>query len=172
MVLLQADLARISRTRGGLAVLGLCFFVPYLAVEVGVVDLLGAVHLLSAFIATDRLAGGLRLVSRSAPLRRAIGGTDHFLRWIHLGWPAVGATLFVVLTSLSVGISLLTALISLLGALVVVYRTATRPPLDYASSAYDIGVLGPLPVGLVLQLLRGPAILMVLAAVQVGVSAG
>lgn len=172
VVLLRADLTRISRTRGGLAVFGLSFFVPYLAAEVGVVDLLGAVHLISAFVAADRLAGGLRLVGRSAPLRRAIGGTDQFLRWMHLGWPAVGATLFAVLTSLTVPISPLTTLISLLGALVVVYRTATRPPLDYASSAYDIGLLGPLPVGLVLQLLRGPAILMVLAAVQVWVTTG
>lgn len=123
-------------------------------------------------VAGDRLAGGLRLVARSSALRRTLGGTDRFLRGVHLVRPAAGVALVVGLTAATVPVAPLPALVSLLGALLVVHRTATRPPLDYASSAHDIGLLGPLPLGLVLQLLRGPALLAVLVAVQVAITAG
>lgn len=47
------------------------------------------------------------------------------------------------------------------------YRIATRPPLDYSSPAYDVGLFGPVPPGLILQLIRGPALLLALAWLQI-----
>ena len=41
-------------------------------------------------LAVDRLTGGLRSVSRSPGLRRALGGSDTLLRGIHVVVPAIG----------------------------------------------------------------------------------
>lgn len=53
----------------------------------------------------------------------------------------------------------------LVGAVVVVYRTASRPALDYVATVFETG-FGGVPVNLFRQLLRGPAMLAVLVAVQ------
>lgn len=57
--------------------------------------------------------------------------------------------------------------ISFVGAVMTSYRIATRPPLDYSSPAYDVGLFGPVPPGLILQLIRGPALLLALAWLQI-----
>ena len=58
-----------------------------------------------------------------------------------------------------------TAVISALGAVIVVYAMATRPPMDYAGANFD-SPFGSIPVNLVRQLVRGPALLVGLAALQ------
>ena len=51
------------------------------------------------------------------------------------------------------------------GAIAVVERSATRPPPDYGAAVFDTG-FGSVQVDLVRQLVRGPALLAGLAAVQ------
>lgn len=165
--LVRADLARVTRTRTGLFIWAALMPVPYAAHVIGLTLLLPAVHLVAAFVAVDRLAGGLRLVSRSPSIRRALGGSDRSLMLAHLVVPATGAVAWSSVTAVLVpGISALAAAISAVGAVLVSYRIATRPPLDYGGALVDLGVFGPTPIGLITQLARGPALLAVLCLVQ------
>ncbi|TDD28778.1 hypothetical protein E1287_32235 [Actinomadura sp. KC06] len=169
--LVRADLARVLRMRTGLFIWAALISVPYAAHVVGLTDFLPALHLVTAFLAVDRLAGGLRIISRAPSIRRALGGSDRSLTLAHLVVPAAGAVVWSSLTAaLTPGISALTAAISAVGAGLVTYRMATRPPMDYGGSLVDFGVFGPTPVGLILQLARGPALLAVLALVQIALA--
>jgi len=166
--LVKADCTRVLRLRTGPLVWVALLPVPYIAGLLGAGALLPAVHLVAAFIATDRLAGGLRLIYRSAAIRRAVGGSDRQLRLVHLIVPFAGAVVWVGLTTLYMPeFSGLAAAISCVGAVAVTYRLATRPPLDYTSPSFDVGLFGPIPPGLILQLIRGPALLIVLIGVQI-----
>lgn len=118
-------------------------------------------------MAVDRLAVGLRIITRSPALRRALGGSDLSLTLAHLVVPAVGAVVWTAATAVLISeVSALLAAVSAVGAVLVTYRVATRPPLDYGDSLIDFGVFGPTPVGLILQLARGPALLAGLALLQ------
>ncbi|MEV6711199.1 DUF6297 family protein [Lentzea sp. NPDC051208] len=126
-----------------------------------------AVHLVAAFLATDRLAAGLKFVCRSPAMRRALGLPDRQLRLAHLVFPAAGAILWCAVTAaFTPHVSAVNALVSAVGAVAVVYRIATRPPIDYGAAIIDFGVFGPTPLGLMVQFSRGPALLAVLGLVQ------
>ncbi|MFD0854427.1 DUF6297 family protein, partial [Actinomadura adrarensis] len=97
-------------------------------------------------------------------------GSDRLLTLAHLVVPATGAVLWTSITAALVpGISVLAAAISAAGGLLVTYRMATRPPMDYGGSLVDFGVLGLIPVSLISQPARGPALLAVLCLVQMAV---
>ncbi len=118
--LVRADLARLRRTPTGLLVWAALLAVPYGA---AVTPLLPAVHVVAGFLAVDRLAGGLRVVSRAPALRRALGGSDRELALAHLVLPAVGAVVWSLATLLVVpGVTALMAVITTVGVLGVVYR--------------------------------------------------
>lgn len=51
------------------------------------------------------------------------------------------------------------------GAVAVVYRTATRPELNYGAAVFETG-FGAVPMDLARQLLRGPALLALLVTAQ------
>lgn len=141
---------------------------PGLVALGGEVDWVPAVHLIAAFVATDRLAAGLKAVCRSAAIRRMLGVPDGVLRLAHLVVPAVGAVVWcAVTTPFTPHVWWLNGVVSAVGAVAVVYRVATRPPLDYGVAAIDFGVLGPVPIGLVVQLSRGPALLYGLCVLRV-----
>jgi hypothetical protein len=124
-------------------------------------------HVVAAFLATDRLAAGLRFVCRSPAMRRMLGLPDRTLRLAHLVFPAAGAVLWcAVTTAFTPDVSVLNGIVSAVGAVAVVYRIATRPPVDHGAAIVDFGVFGPTPLGLIVQLSRGPALLSVLAVVQ------
>ncbi|WP_066364903.1 DUF6297 family protein [Herbidospora mongoliensis] len=165
--LIRADLARIRRTPTALLFWAALLAVPYGA---AVTPFLPAIHVVAGFVAVDRLAAGLRVVSRAPALRRALGGSDRELALAHLAIPGVGAVVWSLVTLLVVpGVTPLMAAITTFGALAVVYRVATRPPLDYPTPVIDVGLFGPTPLGLILQLSRGPALLAGLALVQTAV---
>ncbi|MEU7855650.1 DUF6297 family protein [Nonomuraea sp. NPDC049141] len=164
--LVRADLARVRRGRTGLFIWAALIAVPYAAHMSGVSDLLSALQVIIAFLAVDRLAGGLRIVSRSPAIRRTLGGSDRLLTAAHLVVPAAGAVIWVTVTAVISGIPPIAAVISAVGAVAVSYRVATRPPMDYSGGLIDFGVFGPTPVGLVRQLARGPALLVGLALLQ------
>ena len=131
----------------------------------------GPVRIVAAYLAVDRLAGGLRAVARSAPLRRILGGTDHELKYVHLVVPGVGLVVWWLGTSWAAPAvpSIVEALL-LLGLLGAVYRTATRPPM-----AYDVDIadspLGPVPTTLLRRLVRGPDLVAVLVLLELFTSA-
>ena len=163
-VLIEAELRRVVRHPSALLTAVGMVLVPYLAEVVLSAQLTTAVHVLAAYVAAYGLAGGLRAVCRSSALRRALGGTDGDLRLTHLIVPTVAAALFLLATapagrSISpAGDALLLA--SLAGA---VYRTASRQPIDY-EAAWSTSPVGPVPLGLVGQALRGLDLALVVAA--------
>lgn len=167
-VLVWTDLLRVRRAPNAVLVWAGLVPLPALVALGGEVDWVPAVHLIAAFVATDRLAAGLKAVCRSAAIRRMLGVPDRTLRLAHLVVPAVGAVVWCAVTAVfTPHIGLLNAAVSAVGAVAVVYRIATRPPLDYGVAAIDFGVLGPVPIGLVLQLSRGPLLLYLLCVLQV-----
>jgi hypothetical protein len=165
--LLRAELARVRRRPSAVLVWSGLLLVPYLAGLIFSGLVAAPVHLLGTFLAADRFAGGLRTVCRSSALRFALGGSDQDLRLVHLLLPAGAAVAWGALAAPALPAHvLLTAAISAVGAVVVIYRMATRPPMDYASPmlATPFGVV---PVNLLRQVARGPALLIVLGAAQI-----
>ena len=167
-VLVWTDVLRVRRVPNAVLVWVGLLLLPALVALGGEVHWVPAVHLLAAFVATDRLAAGLKVVCRSAAIRRMLGAPDGFLRLAHLVVPVVGAVVWCVATvPFTPHVTWLNGVVSAVGAVAVVYRIATRPPLDYGVAAIDFGVLGPVPIGLVLQLGRGPVLLYLLCVLQV-----
>lgn len=168
VVLVWTDVLRVRRAPNALLVWAGLLPLPALVALGGEVEWVPAIHLICAFVATDRLAAGLKAVCRSGAIRRALGVPERFLRLAHLVVPSVGAVVWCVATvPFTPHVSWLGGVVSAVGAVAVVYRIATRPPLDYGVAAIDFGVLGPVPIGLVLQLSRGPVLLYLLCVLQV-----
>ncbi|WP_434445181.1 DUF6297 family protein [Lentzea sp. E54] len=166
-VLVWTDVLRLRRTPSAALVWAALLPAPALVAVGGSAAAVPVVHLVAAFLATDRLAAGLKFVCRSAAMRRAVGLPDRTLRLAHLVFPAAGAVLWcTVTTAFTPHVSALGAIISAVGAVAVVYRIATRPPVDYGSAIVDFGLFGPTPLGLIVQLSRGPALLTALAVLQ------
>ncbi|SNT62638.1 hypothetical protein SAMN05421812_114137 [Asanoa hainanensis] len=165
-VLLQADLRRVARTRAALAWWAVLVLAVY-AVAIALPAVAGAVQVIAAYLAADRFAGGLRGISRSAGLRRAMGGSDASLKLIHLVVPALAATLWWLATVPAVGAGpLWLAVLLVAGVAATVYRAATRGPMVYGGSVAETP-MGVVPVDLIRQVVRGPDVLFVLVAVQV-----
>lgn len=165
--LAQVDALRLRRTPNAVLVWLALLPVPALVALGGETGIVPAVHLVAAFLATDRLAAGLKFVCRSPAMRRALGLPDLQLKLAHLVFPAAGAVLWsAVTTAFTPHVSVLNGLISAVGAVAVVYRIATRPPVDYGAAIIDFGLFGPTPLGLIVQFSRGPALLAVLGLVQ------
>jgi len=163
-----ADVARLRRYPAAVAVWAALLPVPFFAAVSLPPIAVGPVQLLAAYLAADRLAGGLRTIAGSAALRRSLGGTDASLKVIHLVLPAVGAIVWCALTSFALPLApSVTVVISAAGAVLVVYAMATRPPMDYGGGGaiFETG-FGAVPVNLIRQLLRGPALLVGLGALQ------
>ncbi|MFJ5985516.1 DUF6297 family protein [Lentzea sp. NPDC092896] len=161
------DALRLRRSPNAVLVWTALLPVPALVALGGEPALAAAVHLVAAFLATDRLAAGLKFVCRSPAMRRALGLPDRRLRLAHLVFPAAGAVLWcAVTTAFTPHVSVLNGLVSAVGAVAVVYRIATRPPVDYGAAIVSFGMYGPTPAGLIVQLSRGPALLTGLAVLQ------
>ncbi|SEQ88321.1 hypothetical protein SAMN05216188_10676 [Lentzea xinjiangensis] len=168
VVLVWTDVLRARRAPGSVLVWAGLLPVPALVALGGEVEWVPAVHLVCAFAAADRLAAGLRTVCRLPAVRRALGVPDGVLRLAHLVVPGTAAVAWCLATvPFTPHVSWLNGAVSALGAVAVVYRVATRPPLDYGVAAIDFGVLGPVPLGLLVQLSRGPVLLYLLCVVQV-----
>ncbi|WP_258948470.1 DUF6297 family protein [Lentzea californiensis] len=167
VVLAWCDALRLRRTPNAVLVWAALLPVPAL-VSVGWQGaVVPAVHLVAAFLATDRLAAGLKFVCRSPAMRRALGLPDRQLRLAHLVFPAAGAILWCAVTAaFTPHVSAVNALVSAVGAVAVVYRIATRPPVDFGAVVIDFGVFGPTPLGLMAQFSRGPALLAALCLLQ------
>lgn len=167
-VLLAAELRRLVRSRRAVLA-GAALLVVYYALTVVVTPVWRPVaQLVGATLAADRLAGGLRTVSRGAAIRRALGGSDRQIRLAHLVVPGVGALVWSALSLPAVWSAgpLLGVLYPALGAAAVVYRLASRPPMDYSLAATVDPAVSVVPIGLLTQLARGPMLLLGLVGVR------
>lgn len=161
------DALRLRRSPNAVLVWVALLPVPALVALGGEPDVAPAVHLVAAFLATDRLAAGLKFVCRSPAMRRALGLPDRELRLAHLVFPAAGAVLWcAITTAFTPHVSVVNGIVSVVGAVVVLHRIATRPPIDYGAAIVSFGMYGPTPAGLIVQLSRGPALLTALAVLQ------
>jgi hypothetical protein len=165
-VLFQADLVRQLRRRANLFTWAALALAPY-AVAAFAPAAASPTRVVAGYLAAERLASGLRLVSRNVALRRVLGGTDAELKRAHLAVPALGLVVWWLLTSWSVTSTTPLALLVILvgGLLGAVYRTATRPPMSYDAGLSDTP-FGPVPTLLLRRLLRGPDLVAVLVLVD------
>ncbi len=170
-VLLQADLLRQARRRADVFAYAALVLAPY-TIAVFAPIATGPIRVIAAYLAVDRLAGGLRTVARSAALRRSLGGSDAELRLIHLVVPGLGLLIWWFATSWCGAASrpVITVLL-VLGILGAVYRTATRPPMSYGADLAD-SPLGPVPTTLLRRLVRGPDLVAILVLLDLFTSAG
>jgi Family of unknown function (DUF6297) len=165
-VLLQAELRRQARRPGALAVCGAILLAQY-AVAVVAPSLALVAQVVGAYLVAGRLASGLRTVAGSPALRRSLGGREIDVRLAHLVVPAVGTALWWLVTSPAGGSSvgpdtpLLVA-----GVVAAAYRGATRRPMFYGPGAFDTP-FGLFPLGILLQLARGPDLLGVVIVLRV-----
>lgn len=170
-----ADLVRLGRAPGKLlAVTGL-LLVPVLlgaGVSGPAAEFVPAVFTLAAFLVADRLAGTQRIVIRSAGVRRLLGVPPHRLSAALTVAPLAGTAAWCVLAgAFTPGIVPADIAVAAIGAVAVVYRISTRPPLSYDDTSFiDPGAMGPTPLGLLKQLSRGPTLLLALMLLQVLVS--
>lgn len=164
--LLLADLRRMVRARPALATAVALLVLPYLASVAVPPRVVPIAQLLGATLAAGGLADGLRAVAGSRGLRRTLGGTNPELLAVHCVGPAAVAVVWTLLAAPAGG-SVLSLVLVPVSAVAVVLRFATRPPRSFGGSMVDTGVgLGPLPVGMLVELSRGPLLFVVLAAVQ------
>jgi hypothetical protein len=170
-VLLQADLVRQVRRRADVFAYAALALAPY-ATGFFAPLAVGPIRIVAAYLAVDRLAGGLRTVARSAALRRMLGGSDSELKRIHLVVPSAGLLLWWIATVWCGAASppVITVLL-VLGLLGAVYRTATRPPMSYEADLAD-SPMGPIPTTLLRRLVRGPDLVAILVLVDLFASAG
>jgi hypothetical protein len=165
-VLIQADIRRQWRRRADLFVWAALILAPY-AATIFSRSAVGSVRIIAAYIAADRLAGGLRQVCRSPALRRTLGGTNGAVKVVHLAVPAVGLLGWWFATAPAGGLPHLPIIsgIVLLGLVGAVYRTASRPPMTYddgGSTGSAGSPIGPIPVKLLFRIFRGPDVVAVL----------
>ena len=165
-VLMQADLVRQARRPANLFVWAALLLAPY-AVGVFSEAAVSATRIIAAYVATERLAAGLRWVSRTPALRRSFGGSDWELKRAHLAVPALGLAIWWTLSEWAMPTVTPSLLVAVLvaGVLGAVYRTATRPPMSYDAGLADTP-LGPVPTLLLRRLLRGPDLVAVLVLID------
>lgn len=157
-VLLEAEVRRQLRRPGALAIWAGLALAQY-ALSLVAPSLAGPGRLILAYVATNRLASGLRSVGRSPGLRRALGGQEGRVRLVHLVVPALGAALWWLVTMPAGDPGLGGAgFVLVSGVVTATHRSATRPPLDYGGAVMETP-LGLVPVELIMQLARGPDVL-------------
>jgi hypothetical protein len=164
--MLQAEVRRLYRHPTAILTWGALVLAQY-ALALALPSVAGPAQVVGAYLAANRMAGGLRSLSRSPGLRRALGGSDTGLRLVHLVVPAVGAALWWLVTAPVGGPHLSGGMEVLLVAGVVgaVYRAATRPPMSYGGAVVETP-FGLIPVDLLRQLTRGLDVVAVLVIAQ------
>lgn len=172
--MILTDLVRLARAPGKLLTVGGLLLLPVLfasGASGSTAELVPAVFTLGAFLVADRLAGTQRVVLRSAGVLRLLGVSRRRLSLALGVLPLLGTALWCgFAAALTGGLSIANIVVAVVGAVLVVLRIATRPPLSFDDPMmFDFGMLGPTPLGLIKQISRGPILLIALMLVQVTV---
>jgi hypothetical protein len=162
--MLFADIRRLSRARAAFYVWAGLLLVPYAVARLLPEPFVPLIQLVICTIAVSPFASGLRNVCRSVALRRSLGGSNTGLHLTHLIAPTVMAVVWTALTGAATGFALATFVVPI-GAVGFAYRRATQPSMDYSGAAVDTP-LGLVQPNMFRQLVRGPLLLVILAAVQ------
>ncbi|NJD20695.1 MAG: hypothetical protein FIA95_15600 [Gemmatimonadetes bacterium] len=174
--LLQAEWRRQLRRPGALAVwVGLA--VAAHAVALAAPSSFGVARILLGYLATGRLMSGLRTLSASPGLQRALGGSGKEQRLAHLVVPAVGAALWWAATAAAATVAAAPAaavpapagaldVLLVAGIVGAAYRASTRPQMSYGGAVVETP-LGLFPMELMLQLGRGLDLLGATVVVEV-----
>ncbi len=128
---------------------------------------IGPARIIAGYLAAERLAAGLRLVSRSSSLRRELGGTNASLKLVHLAVPTIGLIgwWFATVAAGALPSNQVVLTILIVGTVGAVYRTATRPPMSYDTGTANTP-MGPVPTTLLRRLLRGPDVVAILVLID------
>ena len=129
------------RRRGDLFAWAALILAPY-AMAIFTASAVGSTRIIAGYIAVDRLAGGLRLVSRSPALRRALGGTDGALKSIHIVVPAIGLAIWWAATVPAGGVPHLPVITGSWSPGSSVPSTAPRPASPCRTTTAAVGEFG------------------------------
>lgn len=164
--LVEADIRRVLRGRSApvtfVAAAGITFGATMVGTPLAVV----LVQTLACFAVGSAFSGGLLDVCRSDGLRSLLGGTDRELRLVHLPVP-VTAILVLWLVTIPAAVSGGWAAVAIapVAAVVAMYRARTRPPMQYGGTVLETG-FGQVPIDVLRQMVRGPAVLVVALVLQ------
>ncbi|APU16264.1 MULTISPECIES: DUF6297 family protein [Actinoalloteichus] len=163
--LVRAELRRVLRRRSSIGWWAALGVLPYVTAALLPSLWTMPVTLIIGYLALGRLASGLRLTARSAALRRMLPFSDVTIRLTVLVVPASAALLWGAATAPAVagtfwaGTAATIGLVCLAGLL----RSAKRPPIDYHTGGTLDPVSGAVPMGLILQVVSGPDVVLVAA---------
>lgn len=165
--LVEADIRRVLRGRSAHVTLVAAAGVTFGAAMVGTPLAVVLVQTLACFAVGSAFSGGLLDVCRSDGLRRLLGGTDRQLRLVHLPVPVAAIlVLWLVTIPAAVAGGWVAVAIAPVAAVVAMYRARTRPPMQYGGTVLETG-FGQVPIDVLRQMVRGPAVLVVALVLQV-----
>ncbi|OZD08473.1 hypothetical protein CH275_04790 [Rhodococcus sp. 06-235-1A] len=168
----DADARRVLRDRSAVSTLVAVIIVVYLCTAVFTLPLRPLALLLACCVVGSAFGRGLRDINSSSAFRAAFGGSDRSLRSAHLVVPAAGVfAVFAACAPVVFGASLWAVLPIPFVALAALYRSASRPPLEYGGLILETP-MGQVPVDMLRQMLRGPLVVFAYAAVQIAVGVG
>lgn len=164
--MLRADVLRLGRRPGDVVA---WIAIVALAIALGLTTTLsvGAPALMAvlAYRAGGAVASGLRAVTTTPALRRALGASPTQMLVAHSVIPATAVLTWAVVAVMTVGgVSSLGWGVIVLGAIVATLRRASRPELPWDAPVYITGQGGVAQPLLVLALLRGHIAITVVAA--------
>ncbi len=164
--LIESDIRRVQRDRGSVRLLVLMCVLPYVIAPIVGPVAIPVMVLLSAVTVAGRFGRGLRDVNASNTFRAVFGGSDVGIRMAHLVAPASAVSiLFVVCLPILWHSSLLAVSVVPIVAMLALYRSTSRPPLDYGGLILDTP-FGQVPVDMIRQLMRGPLVVAATVVMQ------
>lgn len=164
--LLAADFWRTARNRRALAVFAAAALVPYTTERVLPARWVPVVALVCGVTAVSPFAIGFRQIKASPVLRRMLGGTDATLRAIHLVVPAALSVVFAVATVAAAPGHVRAAVIWVpLGIVLTLWVRTWGQQAEFTTAIADVG-FGPVPVGLVLMIVRSLGPIALIASIQ------
>ncbi|MET4048698.1 MULTISPECIES: DUF6297 family protein [unclassified Rhodococcus (in: high G+C Gram-positive bacteria)] len=168
--LIEADFRRVHRDRGAVRLLGYMCVLPYVSGATVSAAAIPVVVLLCAVTVAGRFGRGLRDMNASNTFRAVFGGSDAGIRMAHLATPAAAVSiLFVVCLPILWHASVIAVTVIPVVALLALYRSTSRPPLDYGGLILETPS-GQIPVDMIRQLVRGPLVVAAAAFLQLAVA--
>ncbi len=116
------------------------------------------------------VAGTLRQLAANPGLRAQFAPRDRWLSFASLAACLLASATWTAIVAPGLGGGMALAVLIAAGLTAAVYRTVTRPPLDYSGPLVSTP-FGNLPLDLWRQVFRGPLLLAVLIAVTVAITA-
>ncbi|HEY2268448.1 MAG TPA: DUF6297 family protein [Streptosporangiaceae bacterium] len=131
---------------------------------------LAAVAVVTGYCLVLPVAGTLRQLAANPGLRAQFAPRDRWLSFASLAACLLASATWTAIVAPGLGGGVALAILIAAGLTAAVYRTVTRPPLDYSGPLVPTP-FGDLPLDLWRQIFRGPLLLAVLIAVTAAITA-